>query len=164
MRCSSFHSEFALVSFVLALGIAPARPFGVETSTRLLKIAQLSPDVSKQLSPDTSKKNEPVDDYTLNTRTPLGGAPTTRDVKKTREVPGIIGNRAASTFSNSDIASYGNLARPLNGRSPNGLDPRAAFFPSLRQDTSTPRANSGYGIPNGARPSHMDATGTQRVN
>lgn len=92
------------------------------------------------------------------TRAPLGSSPYTRDFGQT------TGN--TSTYrTQSNAYPSGFVGRQqFNTASPNGLSPSSAYFPSVSRNSTTLQPNSGYGVPNGSRPSHMDAKGIQRVD
>ncbi|MCW6508450.1 hypothetical protein [Lichenifustis flavocetrariae] len=105
---------------------------------------------------------------TIYTRQPLGASPTTRDLTGTYGGSNGFDARGVYTGTAAQPLSYGQLyATPRsvnNNLLGNGLDARSITRPFIPLGTGPGRPNSGYGIPNGSKPTYMDARGVQRSN
>ncbi|MDX7950606.1 hypothetical protein P7D22_05365 [Lichenihabitans sp. Uapishka_5] len=104
---------------------------------------------------------------------PLGGVPTTRDQLGTTggfggyNQQGVYNGTALQTGGNGygPASSYATVGRPTGGLLSTNVDATGPLRPYIPLNTGPiGHPNSGYGIPNGSRPSHIDGRGIQRMN
>lgn len=105
------------------------------------------------------------------TQQPLGARPYTRDQGGTfggtasgYDAQGTYNGTAAQTGVGYGSPYAGN-GRPSGGLLSTGVDATGPLHPYIPLNNSPiGRPNSGYGIPNGARSTHMDGRGVQRLD
>lgn len=109
---------------------------------------------------------------TSYTRQPLGGVPFTRD--QTGTYGGRAGYDAQGVYNGTAVqggngygygSPYATSGRPTGGLLSTNVDATGPLRPYIPLNTGpSGRPNSGYGIPNGSRSTHMDSRGIQRVD
>lgn len=103
---------------------------------------------------------------------PLGGVPTTRDQFGTYggragyNASGVYNGTASQAGTGYGYGSpYAPIGRPQGGLLSTNVDGTGPLRPYVPLNNSPQgRPNSGYGIPNGSRASHIDGRGIQRVD
>ncbi len=117
-----------------------------------------------------SASREAPDGSSFYTQQPLGAAPNTRDQVGTfggragYSAQGIY-NGTASQPGNGYGSAYAPSGRPTGGLLSTNVDATGPLRPYIPLNNSpTGRPNSGYGVPNGSRPTYMDGRGIQRMN
>lgn len=123
--------------------------------------------------PITNGRGTRIQDATTSsTRQPLGGAPYTRDQTGTfggrggYTAQGVYNGTAAQTGDGYGYGStFATTGRPTGGLLGTGVDATGPLRPYIPQNTGIiGRPNSGYGVPNGSRSTHMDGRGIQRLD
>lgn len=104
---------------------------------------------------------------------PLGGRPITRDQLGTTggiggySQQGVYNGTAVQPGSNGygPASTYATVGRPTGGLLSTNVDATGPLRPYIPLNAGPiGRPNSGYGIPNGSRPSHIDGRGIQRMD
>ena len=119
----------------------------------------------------TSRNTQAPNGNAYATQQPLGARPYTRDQGGTfggtasgYDAQGTYNGTAAQTGVGYGSPYAGN-GRPSGGLLSTGVDATGPLRPYVPLNNSPiGRPNSGYGIPNGARATHMDGRGVQRLD
>ena len=119
----------------------------------------------------TSRNAQAPNGNAYATQQPLGARPYTRDQGGTfggtvsgYDAQGTYNGTAAQTGVGYGSPYAGN-GRPSGGLLSTGVDATGPLRPYIPLNNSPiGRPNSGYGIPNGARSTHMDGRGVQRLD